>query len=1070
MKKIICYVADHPIRFLIALVLISLLAISQIHKLVFNVSAESMMVKNDPAITLYHEAINTYGSDNLIMLYIEDPKLYTPEKLQILKSFLEKVQTIPQVKSTDSLFTLANIKTIDGEVHADPYLAEIPDSIQAIEKIKQQALFNPFIANNLISKTNNAMAINVYIKPGINTEQEQMLSEQLELNLKNLSSSFKVAYQIGNPFVLQSITNRLILDMEEILPLSLAVLMLTLGLTLRRAGGLFIPMITATLSVLWTFGMMAAFGISVNVMTSIVPALLVIIGSTEDIHMLSEYYTGINLGRSRKKSIENMAVNMSTAITFTFLTTYIGFLSIALNNIEVLSQFGLVASTGLLFNFVITIFFIPAILKLLGSQKSKQISQTEQSDESNSAFQSLAITVFTFVQTRKKLLFYSIIAISIIGLYGTTLLRVNNSSLDYFDQHSEVRKRISTLQENLSGMETMSIILDSGIDGTFLKLKYLYEIQKIQEFLKDSKIADLSLSFVDYMSLLHVAMEEDDSGDLYLPEDENIVREYMFFVKPEHIKSYVSRDYSQTRIFVRHQISSSYELNIALEKIQKFIDENIDHGLKVHVTGNAILSTKASDYMARAQAESLILMTITIFIIISVLFFNFKAGLVAIVPNIVPIIILFGVMGYFGIPLNTGTAMTAAIALGICVDDTMHFMVRYHHEIKKNINDSSILLNTVKNEATAILSTSVALAMGFSVMAVSSFPPIAHFGILSAFVIMLALIATFVITPVMLSMTSLVSIWDMISLSINKDVLNNSPLFKNMSELQVRKTIALCQVNDYEKDVVVIRQGDEDNHFYVLLDGEVSVSIVDETGSRNYLNTLQPGEVFGEIAFSSRQTRTADVISDTKVSLLLFNIKSMNRIARLYPRVANTLLINLSFILGSRISSIFQISNMTHDDYSGALKRNFFDTFLNKEIANANRYREPLCLLLFRLNPLLDSDDEKTKIVVMERVISKHAAKVILATRTVDTFARWNTNIFAVLMPKTTLEQARIVANRIIDYTFHVDNPDDKAAFEELLLTKLKQNETHDEFKQRIENEIKKNYAEPTNALENTPA
>ncbi|MBF0265738.1 MAG: MMPL family transporter [Gammaproteobacteria bacterium] len=1060
MKKIICFVADHPKRFLLALFLISILALTQVQNLVFNVSAESMMVKNDPAITLYNRAIETYGSDNLIMLYVEDKQLYTPNKLKQLKAFIEQIELIPQVKSTDSLFTLAHVKTVDGEVKSSPYLETVPDTIEAIEEIKKQALHNPFIANNLVSKNNNAMAINVYIKPGINTEEEQKLSEQIEQNLKQLSS-FNNAYQIGNPFVLQSITNRLVTDMEEILPLSLAVLMITLGLTLRRAGGLFIPMVTASLSILWTFAMMAAFDIPVNVMTSIVPALLVIIGSTEDIHMMSEYYSGINLGRTRKESIEKMAINMSTAITFTFLTTYIGFLSISLNNIEVLSQFGLVASTGLLFNFLITILFIPAILKLLGSQKSTGNRNNKNSEQSNTLFENIAVSVYVFVQSRKKLLLFSIIVISIICLYGTTLLKVNNSSLDYFDKHSEVRKRINTLQENLSGMETMSIILDSGIDGTFLKLKYLYEIQKIQEFLKDSKIADLSLSFVDYMSLINVAMEEDDSGDLYLPDDDNIVREYMFFVKKEHVKAYASFDYSQTRIFVRHQISSSYELNIALNKIQKFIDENIDPGLKVHITGNAILSTKASDYMARAQAESLILMTITIFIIISVLFFNFKAGLVAIVPNIIPIVVLFGVMGFFGIPLNTGTAMTAAIALGICVDDTMHFMVRYHHEIKKNINDSNILHNTVKNEATAILSTSVALAMGFAVMAVSSFPPIAHFGILSAFVIILALLATFVITPVMLSMTSLVSIWDMISLSINKEVLNNSPLFKNMSELQVRKTIALCQVNDYDKDVVVIHQGDEDNHFYVLLDGEVSVSIVDETGSRNYLNTLQSGEVFGEIAFSSRQTRTADVISDTKVSLLLFNVKSMSRIARLYPRVANTLLINLSFILGSRISSIFQISNMTHDDYSGALKRNFFETFMNKEIANANRYKESLCLLLFRLNPLLDSDDEKTKLVIMERVISKHAAKVILATRTVDTFARWNSNIFAVLMPKTTMAQARVVANRIIEYTFDVDNPKDKASFEEILLTKLYENETHEEFKLRIDNEIKKKFDIP---------
>jgi len=443
-----------------------------------------------------------------------------------------------------------------------------------------------------------------------------------------------------------------------------------LGIMLRRTSAVIIPLLTAGLSVIWTLGLMAALDIPVNVMTSIVPVLLVIIGSTEDIHLLSEYMAGISKGMNRREAIHHMSNKMGLAVTLTFITTYLGFLSISLNKLQLLTEFGLMASSGLLLNFFITMLLVPIMLHFFGSTKS--LAKTES--RNNSFIQNIAGQLFLFIQKNRKGTIVVCVVILVFSLIGSSLLRVNNNSLDYFGTDSPVIQRVETLQNELAGLQTFSVILTAGIEDTFLKVHYLEEVQKLQQFLTESGIADKTLSFTDVLAVVNQAMMEED--ELRLPEDNDLLEEYMLLLKYDHIKGFVSRDYSQIRILVRHQIGSSYELGQALEEISRFANKELSPGLRLNVTGQSVLTAKAADYLSSAQAKSLGLMILVLLVIVALLFVNVKAGIFAVIPNIFPIIVLFGFMGFSGIPLDTGTAMTAAIAIGICVDDTMHFMVR----------------------------------------------------------------------------------------------------------------------------------------------------------------------------------------------------------------------------------------------------------------------------------------------------------------------------------------------------------------------------------------------------------
>jgi len=272
-------------------------------------------------------------------------------------------------------------------------------------------------------------------------------------------------------------------------------------------------------------------------------------------------------------------------------------------------------------------------------------------------------------------------------------------------------------------------------------------------------------------------------------------------------------------------------LDSELLAIRQFIDQQLKTNLTVHFTGESVLTNRATDSMAIGQIQSLLLMVIVIFLLVSLLFIDIRAGLLAIVPNIFPVIILFGVMGYFNIPLDTGTTMVAVIALGICVDDTIHFLSRNHHFTRGTQDVEKALLKTVEHEATPIITTSAGLALGFYTLTLSSFLPVVYFGALSALVMLLAMFSTFVLTPVLLSYTRLITVWDVLSLNLKSNVLKKSVFFKGLRNFEIKKAILTGNILQFSEGDILVEQGQDGNDMYVILEGLAVISRKEKDGS-----------------------------------------------------------------------------------------------------------------------------------------------------------------------------------------------------------------------------------------------
>jgi len=899
-KRLIRYAVAHPWAVLLVLGILSILAATQIGQLRIMVSAESMLEKGTPAWDYFVATEETFGAEDVAIVVLRDPDIFDHDKLVQARYVLRAVADLPGVVGTSSLFDAKNLKNIDDTIHVKPYLENLPETAAEAAQVRADAVRNPLVLGNLISADGQTLAINVYLQRGAaDPDFDREITAAIEQQIAPLREHIDTVYQVGVAAMRSDLTAKLRADQQVFLPLSVLVLLLTLAFSLRRATAVVMPLATAGISVLWTLGFMGWMGIPVNIMTSIVPALVIIIGSTEDIHLLAEYAAGVRDGLDRRAAIGRMADNMGVAVLLTFVTTYLGFLSIALNDIQLLYQFGLVASTGLLFNFVITVALVPVMLRWLGHRASAGTARGQV----QAWFQRWAVGLLQAAQRHRLKVLITAGMLAVAAILAATQLRINNNLLDYLDPASDLRTNVERIHDELSGVHSFSIVVDAGIDNTFLQVKYLEEVQKIQGFLAGMDEFDRSFSFADFVALVNTVMESEaeEGGELWLPESDDMVREYMLFIRHRDVAGFVSERFDRARILVRHNISSSDVLNRAIAELQGYIDANVDPSLRVEITGKSVLSNRAVEEMAYSQLQSLLLVGGVIVALVSMLFVSLRAGMIALLPNLFPVAMLFAVMALAGIPLNAGTSMVAAIALGICVDDTMHVMSRFHEELKRQDSRADALVAMVRAEAVPIFATSIALAAGFGVFATSSFQPVVNFGLLSAMVILIALLATFVLTPLLLGSTELLTVWDLLSYKVQKEALQKSPLFTGMRIWQIKKILLASEIRHFAKDERIIREGEIGNEMFVVLEGSVEAQKHTDDGAVKHLRVMKVGDLCGEVGPLAGGLRTADVIALQDTQLLVLSWGRIDRLTRRFPLLAFRLFRNLTRIIGARL-------------------------------------------------------------------------------------------------------------------------------------------------------------------------
>ncbi|MFC1824923.1 diguanylate cyclase, partial [Thermodesulfobacteriota bacterium] len=560
----------------------------------------------------------------------------------------------------------------------------------------------------------------------------------------------------------------------------------------------------------------------------------------------------------------------------------------------------------------------------------------------------------------------------------------------------------------------------------FMNPGRLVWIDELQRFLDSLDKVDKSISYVDYLKLVNYATNRYQPEYYALPEKpyqlRMLLNRYKTMLGHDMLKRFVSDDFSKVNVLLRTHISSSKDFLAAKKKIEKHLRENFPAKISFQVTGLGMVISKSSQLLTEGQIKSLALTLILVFTIMLLLFLSYKVGLIGILPNCFPVIVTFGLMGWLGIPLSVATSLIAGIAIGLAVDDTIHYLVKYNREFRKDLDRKRALQDTIQSVGRPIISTTLAIGVGFSVLMVSNFQPTALFGLMMVITMFSALVADLILLPTLMLHVELITVWDLLRLKLGKDPQKGIPLFDGLSRSQVHYILMAGTLRRFEDGEFLFRKGEVSDSMYAVISGEVEVvqfpeenpSLEPAGRTKQFINRIKPGEVVGEMGMIRACERSATVIAIKPSDLLEINDRMIKRLQWLYPPTAQKFFFNLMSIVCNRLEELTErhLKESVFDTLSGLYARDFFMHLLNLEIGRCTRYDGILCLFLVDIDNFSEINrvhgHQAGDFVLSEtgKILSRHS-------RANDWIARIDANRFAGILPSIASEKGLKVCERL---------------------------------------------------------
>ncbi|MBP5857883.1 MMPL family transporter [Marivibrio halodurans] len=913
MQTILTFGLRHRWITLIFLLLVTALTAPGLEKLRVDTSFDSLISDSDPTKVTYEAVKREFGSDNTTIVYVRSDDLWTEERLLDLEEMHYALEDLSFVEKVESLFNVRSIQDRNGMIQSSTVLDGVPFDREGIEEAKARALYSPLVVGNFISEDGFATAINVSVtKDPADPDFDRHAYQAIEAAIAPHAGSFDEVFQVGPPRVNHEHMVNLFADLSLLVPMSLGLLIAIIVLFLRSGMATVFPVLTSTLGLSWAFGLMGYLGVPINILSAMVPSLVIVIGSTEDTHMLSGYLSGLgqdgeteSRSERRRRAVLYMMRHLGLPLILTSVTTVLGFAANGFAEMELVRDFAIAASLAIATNAVVTLLVIPLMLSVLGPLRSR-LHDPETGDGGGEGTGLRGPVGWTLVAVRhigtypKTVIGVTIVVMAVCATFaGQT--KVSNDPISYFKQEHPLVADVNTLADTLSGMEIFYINLVSTAPDAFGQPENLRKLAAIKDYIVEDGRFDTALSIADHLSMVNREFHGGDPGMMVVPDTPDLVDQYLLFFQRADLESYVSADFRRVNMVVRHNIHESHALKQAVADLESRVNEIAGPDLTINIVGQNLMINNAAEDLIFAQVQSVGLLLVVIFIMMSLVYTSLTGGLLSLVPNVIPIAIVFGVMGLFDIPLNPGTATVAVIAIGIAIDDTIHLLSTYAQESRRTPDRALAIRRTLAHQAIPAVSTSIALMAGFLVLQGSTFAIIAQFGLLAAIAMIAALVADLIVTPVLMSFVRLVGLDEILMLQIDPKVIDNSPLFADMNRYQVRKAILLSEIVSFKAGDRLVQQGTVGRDMYLVLSGSVAV-IKDGPGGGTELATFGQGEVLGEVGFVREQQRTANVDAVSDGEMLVFNAETVRRNMRLYPHIANKLNLNIARILGDRLA------------------------------------------------------------------------------------------------------------------------------------------------------------------------
>ena len=744
-NKLIKVILNHPKVILSILAAITLVLVTFLPKVKMDFSIEQLFSQNDPVINRFLSFREEFdGVDNRIFLLYESDDPFSYKNLELNKKMVYAFENIEGVSKVTSL-TNIELFTEGGEYLLSPVYENIPKSIDSLNIAKERILSSDLLKNYLISEDGKVAAILIEVSDSFN-EHESRESIVKQIDELQLGTDW-TWHQTGLPIIRTRYVQYMIADNITFLIPVLSMLILLLSLLFRSLVGLVLPLIVVLLTIIWTLGFMTAAGITINIISYIIPTLLMVVGISDSVHFLVKYYKTLHLLGDKREALTQSLQKIGTAIFLTSITTAIGFGALSMVNIEIVKEFGIFTAMGVFFAFIITVLFIPSTLMLLG-----KTPKTKLEAYSRGYRVKIVKKLITIVRGHPKKIIFTGITITIIGFFGALQINPHSKLLDDLRPGNTLLEDMRLAEDRMGSVLPVEIIITVDENENFQDIQDVAVISFTDELASYiSKIPEIGkvVSVSDYLKAINQAMNDGDKSFYQVPLSREIISQYMLLYDSE-FNSLINSDLTKLRIASQIKDIDSRRSAEIEKELNTYIASVIPEGITAEVTGTAFLALRTNNYLVKNLLGSFLVALIIITFLMIVLFRSVKMAFISILPNIIPMMVMAAVLGFLQIPLRPATAMTFAVAFGIAVDDTLHYLIRYRMELSKQhyrqANDSTMLGTGI-----AMMSTTAILSAGFLVLILSQFTPTVEFGMLSVITIVTALIGDLTFLPALLS-------------------------------------------------------------------------------------------------------------------------------------------------------------------------------------------------------------------------------------------------------------------------------------------------------------------------------
>ena len=579
---------------------------------------------------------------------------------------------------------------------------------------------------------------------------------------------------MGIPIGVIQFTDYMRRDLFTFLPITLMVVAVVFFFNFRSFRGVVLPFSTVTMAMTWIMGLMGYLGFKITPVGISLPALMCAVGSSYAIHILNQYYANFDMitRQGLKRGLRNTMSHISITVLLAALTTFVAFMTLAPTGIIAISNWGILSAIGVFFAFFISITLIPASLAVMKHTRPKLLLKRNNSMKKTVVDRIIAMMTQLSVKHYKAVL--AVVSIlTIISGAGLSRVQVESDFDSYFKENDPLRVNGDIIAEKFVGDSGFNILINSGEENGIKTSAFLTEVEDIRNWLTSDDNPHLNIgrtdTFNDFIKTMHFAMNGDNPDYYKIPESDMDILDYLEIYdgedtdsdgRPDDLASYIDPAYRTLNIVTRVKEKEGKEsfgtarVDNLITQIKAHLDQDLPKEYTYTITGFLVINVIMSKYIVQGQLQSLMLSLIVIFIIVTLLFSNIKAGILSLIPMSVAVLFNFGIMGWLGINLDMVTSVIAAITIGIGVDDTIHFLNTFKYNRERGLSLNDTIENTLAVSGKAIIYTSLALIFGFITLTISNFKPIILFGILMSLTMIATTIGALLVLPAIIKLTN----------------------------------------------------------------------------------------------------------------------------------------------------------------------------------------------------------------------------------------------------------------------------------------------------------------------------